>query len=342
MARRILLNSWQRRGALAWLLWPLSVLYGLVARSHRWLYRCGIRRVEHVAVPVVVVGNVVAGGAGKTPVVMALVAHLHAQGCTVGVLSRGYGRASRGCREVHHNSLARDAGDEPLLIKQTTGAPVFVAASRIEAARALLAAYPDVDLLVCDDGLQHHRLHRDIELCVFDECGLGNGFLLPAGPLREPWPRPLSLVLSATRQTGLDAFLAPRTLAGYARRSDGSRLPLDDLRAATGRPGAQLWAVAGIARPEAFFRMLRAAGLPLAHTLALADHTAFDAPVWIQSRQHTLLCTEKDATKLWLHRPDALAVPLVVTIEPAFWHAFDRLLQALAPKLSSRHGHTPS
>ena len=342
MASRILLNSWQRRGALAWLLWPLSLLYGLVASLHRWLYRSGIWRVERVTVPVVVVGNVVAGGGGKTPVVMALVAHLHAQGQKVGVLSRGYGRASRGCREVHHNSLATEAGDEPLLIKQTTGAPVFVAQSRIEAARALLAAYPQVELLVCDDGLQHHRLHRDIELCVFDECGLGNGFQLPAGPLREPWPRPTSLVLSATPHTGLDAFLASRTLAGYARRSDGSRLALDDLRGFTSRPQTQLWAVAGIARPEAFFSMLRATGLPLAHTLALADHAVFDAFSWAQMRQHTLLCTEKDAAKLWLHCPDALAVPLVVTLEPAFWDAFDRLLQALAPKLSSSHGHTPS
>ncbi len=293
-------------------------------------------------VPVVVVGNVVAGGGGKTPVVMALVAHLQTQGYTVGVLSRGYGRTSRDCREVHRGSVASDAGDEPLLIKQTTGAPVFVATSRIEAARALLAAYPDVGLLVCDDGLQHHRLHRDLEICVFDERGLGNGLLLPAGPLRERWPRPTGLVLTATPQSGLDAYLASRTLAGYARRRDGSQLRLDDLRSFRSRPQSQLWAVAGIARPEAFFGMLRAAGVPLAHTVALADHATFDAPDWAHTRQHTLLCTEKDATKLWLHRPDALAVPLLVTLEPAFWDAFGRLLQALVPKLSSSHGHTPS
>lgn len=319
-------RAWPRRGPLALLLWPVSILFGALAGARRLAYRVGVLRSEAVAVPVVVVGNVVAGGAGKTPVAIALVRHLQARGLRPGVVSRGHGRGPRDCREVRLDANPADVGDEPLLVARSTRAPVFVAPSRVEAARALLAAHPGCRVIVSDDGLQHARLRRDLEICVFDDRGVGNGWLLPAGPLREPWPRPVDLVVR-TAGAGVPGFEVQRQLAPVVRRGDGTELPLVAL---AGRP---LTALAGIARPEAFFAMLRARGVQPGRCLALPDHAALDTlPGGLDGE---LVCTEKDAVKLWRLRPDAWAVPLLVELEPAFWPAFDRLLDA---KLSSPHG----
>lgn len=347
--RATLQHAWTRRGALAWLLWPVSLLYRIAWLLRAAAYRTGLRTVYRAPVPVIVVGNVVAGGAGKTPVVIALVEHLQGRGLTVGVLSRGYGRRTQGWRLVAPTSSARDVGDEPLLILQRTGAPVAVAASRIDAARQLLAAQPGLDLLVCDDGLQHRALHRDIEICLFDDRGIGNGFLLPAGPLREPWPRGADLLVGTGRPVpgGHTVHRVRRSLADHALRADGSRFALQELPALAARWRRPLLAVAGTARPQAFFDMLRARGLPLAGTLALPDHADFDASRWRNDDGMTVLCTEKDAIKLWPHRPDALAVPLVVALEPPFWQALAQLLhergtQAVRAKLSSPDGYSSS
>ena len=140
---RPLNKAWARRGLLAWLLWPLSALFGTLVALRRGLYRVKVFKTQGVAVPVVVVGNVILGGSGKTPLVMALVQHLQARAWHVGVIARGYGRQTRGCREVLANSIVSDVGDEPALIKHATTVPVFVAVRRIDAARALLAHYPD-------------------------------------------------------------------------------------------------------------------------------------------------------------------------------------------------------
>lgn len=325
---RALRRAWLRRGALACALWPLSLVFGVLAGLRRAAFRHGLLGTERVDVPVVVVGNVVAGGAGKTPVVMAVVEHLRARGLAPGVISRGYGRRTEDCREVTATSRASDVGDEPLLVARSCGVPVFVAPRRIDAARALLAAHPGTRVLVCDDGLQHLALGRDIEICVFDERGIGNGWLLPAGPLREPWPRPVDLVLRAGEPAGIDGFSAQRRLAPYARRGDGKRVDLAALRS---RP---LTAIAGVASPEAFFAMLRAAGLRLNREIALPDHHDFRGDP-ILSGSTELVCTEKDAVKLWQLRPGAWAVPLELDVEPAFWQSLDALLDA---KLSSAHG----
>lgn len=321
--------AWLRRGAMARALTPLSGLYGAVTGLHRQLHRQGVLQAERADAAVVVVGNVVAGGAGKTPVVMALVEHLQALGLRPGVISRGYGRTSRGCMEVTPDSLAAVAGDEPLLVARSCQVPVFVGERRIEAARQLLARYPQTQVLVSDDGLQHVALARDIEICVFDERGTGNGWLLPAGPLREPWPRPVDLVLRPEAAAGIEGFTIARSLSAQAVRADGTRRPL------SGLAREPVVAVAGIAQPEAFFGMLVQAGVRPVQTLALRDHHDFERhPVrWPEGL--TAVCTQKDAVKLWRRHPDAWAVPLQVTIEPAFWQAFDALLAA---KLSSAHG----
>ncbi|RZI96001.1 MAG: tetraacyldisaccharide 4'-kinase, partial [Variovorax sp.] len=280
-------------------------------------------------VPVIVVGNVVAGGAGKTPVVMAVVRHLQARGLRVGVVSRGYGRATSDCREVLASSSARDVGDEPALIHRLTGAPVFVAARRVEAARALLARHPGTDVIVADDGLQHLALARDIEICVFDDRGIGNGWLLPAGPLREHWPRRCDLVLHTGDRPVFEGFTARRALADHAVRSDGTPMPLSALA------GQTVVALAGIAKPESFFAMLHARGIAPVESIALPDHYDFDSWRRPSHGAYSLVCTEKDAVKLWQVAPDALAIPLIFTPEPAFFSALDASLA----KLSSTDGH---
>lgn len=341
--RQLLLSTWNQRGALAFFLWPVSLLYGALTEMRRYLYRREIFTVHRVSVPVIVVGNVVVGGAGKTPVVMALLQHFQSRGVMAGVVSRGYGRQGKDCREVFADSVPSDAGDEPILIKRITGAPVFVAPARIDAARALLTAHPDVEVVICDDGLQHFGLHRDIDICVFDERGTGNGFFLPAGPLRERWPRPTDLVLAPESLRLAEGFHLWRDLADEAQRADGTRVALQDLRGSQQRDGTPLWAVAGIAQPEIFFAMLRARGLQLARAEALPDHAEFAGSEWINAGAHTLLCTEKDAVKLWRYRPDALAVPLALKIDSAFWKALDSLLTvAKSAKLSSKHGLSTS
>ena len=206
-------NMWARRGMPARLLLPLSWVFLLLQRARRGLYRAGVLRSHGAPVPVIVVGNVTVGGAGKTPVVMELVQHLLAMGLKPGVISRGYGRSSAACLEVLPGSAADMVGDEALMIRRRCAVPVFVARQRIGAAQALLDRYPGTDILLSDDGLQHLALRRDIEVCVFDERGVGNGWLLPAGPLREPWPRKVDLVLHPRRLAGFNARIGRPCLA---------------------------------------------------------------------------------------------------------------------------------
>jgi tetraacyldisaccharide 4'-kinase len=342
-------NAWKRRGPLACLLWPVAQLHAGAVVLRRWLYQQGILQSWPAGVPVIVIGNVVAGGAGKTPLVMALVQHLLAAGRHPGVVSRGYGRQNDNADnwlEVLPQLPASLCGDEPLLIRQRTGAPVFVARRRINAVRALLAAHPQTDLIICDDGLQHHALQRDLNIAVFDERGVGNGWLLPAGPLREAWPptdrpkqrsgpqsvTPIDLLLHTGQTAAFAGFHSRRSLADHAIAVDGTLVPLDSLQ------GEALVAVAAIASPEAFFSMLRQRGLTLAHCVPMPDHDNLDGmPLW-QAGQR-VLCTEKDAVKLFARYPDAgqqlLAVPLVFVPEPGFMQAFDARLNALLPPLSN-------
>lgn len=325
--QRALTRAWLHRGALAWLLMPLALLFGAISGFRRTLYRLNLFKQRRLRVPVVVVGNVVAGGSGKTPVVMALVRHLLARGMHVGVVSRGYGRDTLDCREVLINSPISVVGDEPALIKRSTSVPVFVARHRFDAASELLAKYPDTQIILCDDGLQHLSLHRDLEVCVFDDRGIGNGFLLPAGPLREPWPRPADLVLHTGSHPAFAGFTAVRALAPYAKDANGRQTSLAELTQLTGKP---ILALAAIAKPEEFFSMLRNKGVILAKTIALSDHHNFENWPDRQYAGYTLVCTEKDAVKLWSKVPNALAVPLQLHIEPAFFTKLDDLLLKIA------------
>ena len=303
-------REWLAPGLMSALLLPLSWLYGAVVQ-----WRTRHVQAELLPVPVIVVGNWIAGGAGKTPTTLALLHML--SGLKVGVVSRGYGRSNDNVHLLTRNSSAVEAGDEPLLIHLRSGVPVAVGRDRVAAARALLAAHPDLQLLISDDGLQHLRLPRALSVLVFDERGVGNGRLLPAGPLREPardTTRPDEIVLynAAQPSTPLPGFHARRQLGGAVALDAwwrGEAASLDTLYALRNR---SLVATAGMAQPQRFFDMLTELGLAFT-PLPLADHHDFSTLPWPADTTDVLL-TEKDAVKL---RPEALGATLawVVTLD---------------------------
>ncbi|MDM5178769.1 tetraacyldisaccharide 4'-kinase [Massilia sp. DJPM01] len=320
-------RAWQRRGALACALWPLSLLFRCVSGLRALLFRCGVLGSTRLPVPVIVVGNIFIGGTGKTPLTIWLAEALRGAGFTPGIISRGHGgadsaphsaphsashsaphsashsaphSASRSApRAVTADSSARDVGDEPLLIARRTGCPVVVGRDRGAAGRALLAAHPDVDVILTDDGLQHYALRRDIEIMLFDGRGVGNGWLLPAGPLREAPSRRRDFTIvnapeltPALRQAvGGQPFrmqLAGEFAEPLAR--PGQRVPLASLA------GRRLVAACGIGNPQRFFTLLRGAGLEVLE-LPLPDHHDFRDQPFAAIEADCILITEKDAVK---------------------------------------------
>lgn len=292
---------WHKRGLVPLLLLPLTAIFLCAVVLRRHAYRLGLLRVSTVRVPVVVVGNVAVGGSGKTPAVIWLIESLRARGWRPGVVSRGYGGTVIGTAAVRPDSDPSQVGDEPVLIARRTGAPVQVAKDRVAAAHALLAAHPDVDVLIADDGLQHYRLGRACEIVVLDPQALGNGLLLPAGPLREPLRRVVDahVVLLHAADAG-----APDPLQGtpafrmqlhpgafYRLGEPSQRCEPNALK------GLRLRALAGIGRPQRFFETLSALGLTLSRADAYPDHHAFSAADLALDDCDALLITEKDAIK---------------------------------------------
>jgi len=312
---------WRNRNAMTFLLWPFEALYKMAWRLRQWAISLGWIQQHRVSATVIVVGNVVAGGGGKTPLTMAIVQRLLSQGLQVGVVSRGYGRAQSSLQIVNAQSLASEVGDEPLMIFQKCRVPLVVGADRVEAAKFLLKQFPSVHVLVCDDGLQHIALQRDIEICVMDATGIGNGHLLPAGPLREPWPRDVDLLLHTHQRTLPEGFESRRELSSFAVASQGKTLSVAELKL---KP---VEVVSAIAQPDAFLAMLEQGQFQIRHSTALPDHDSFETWQPIHP-ELPLLCTEKDAVKLWTRFPHALALPLVFEPEVAFWEAFDQLFQS--------------
>jgi len=330
----LLARLWARTGVLTLLLLPLAGLFSLVAGARRLAYRRGWLVSVAVGVPVVVVGNITAGGSGKTPLTIWLVERLRARGLRPGVVSRGYGGSAQGCIEVGPDSEAAAVGDEPLLVQRKTGAPVVVGRDRVAAARTLLARHPGIDVVVSDDGLQHYRLRRDLELAVVDAAaGLGNGWPLPAGPLREP-ARRLRTVDAVLRVVRGEAGGHPLGVASWCVDTRPGRawrlLDPGESRALADLPGHDWLAVAGIGRPQGFFDMLARAGLRF-RACAYPDHHAFRPGELPAGRP--VLMTEKDAVKCFAFaETDWWAVSLDIAPEAGFAGWLDaRLSTATGP-----------
>jgi tetraacyldisaccharide 4'-kinase len=320
-----LTRAWLRRGPLALALWPLSLLFRALAALRVALFRRAILKSERLPVPVIVVGNIFIGGTGKTPLTIWLVEQLRAAGLHPGVISRGHGgEGESGPREVLPGSSARDVGDEPLLIANRSGCPVVVGRRRAQAGRHLLERHPEVDVLVTDDGLQHYALQRDVELVLFDGRGVGNGWTLPAGPLREPASRKRDFTVVNTPELTPALALAVggqpwqmRLAGGHAEqlRDPAQRLPLTSLH------GKRIVAAAGIGNPGRFFAMLKQAGLEI-RELPLPDHHDFLDDPFQGLDADLILITEKDAVKCRQlehlnNDPRLWVVPVAAQIDPA-------------------------
>jgi tetraacyldisaccharide 4'-kinase len=263
-----------------------------VAAARRKLYRLGLLAVYRAPVPVVVVGNITVGGTGKTPVVIALVEYLQERGIRVGVVSRGYGSTSRAATHwIDSSSDAGSCGDEPLLIHRRTGCPCVVASSRAEAVRALLAG-ASVDIIISDDGLQHYALARDMEIALLDEKRrIGNGFCLPAGPLREPLKR-----LQSADHVLYRGNPDPHTGVLYDAQClvnlrSGAQLPVTPAAL-----GGAVFAVAGIGQPGQFFESLQGYGFEV-QPVVFPDHHRYSAGDLDQLVGRPIIMTEKDAVK---------------------------------------------
>lgn len=310
-------SQWQRRGIWAWTMAPLALIFGLLLKLRRHLPPFKTSN-TCFSVPIVVVGNIYIGGTGKTPVVIALVKQLRELGWQPGVISRGYGTRIGEHPIVGQGHLdANRYGDEPALIARESGAPVSVHPNRSQAYFYLLERYPQVDVVISDDGLQHRRLYRDLEIIVQDNRGAGNGWLLPAGPLREPVSR-LKTVQALISRIDSDTPLAIKKqsalLAGGQLSSGLARLTKVSLRVerfrnlVTGQvlethrfvqfaKEKKVIAIAGIANPSRFFLTLEKMGFTLAHSKALADHFVFSPPFFNDLDTDIVLMTSKDAVK---------------------------------------------
>ncbi|WP_225764106.1 tetraacyldisaccharide 4'-kinase [Stenotrophomonas sp. Marseille-Q4652] len=306
----------------------VAPLYGAAIGLRRWLYRHGLLRRRQVPVPVIVIGNVTAGGTGKTPLTIALVQRLREAGWNPGVASRGYGREeSSRARWIDADTPVELGGDEPLLIAHKTGVPVRVDRDRVAAARALIEA--GCNVIVCDDGLQHYRLARDIEIEVVDaQRRYGNGLMLPAGPLREPVARARECDFRVVNlgqvaeppQSGFGEWPMRVRIEGAQPLTGGRERPLSAFS------GQRVHAVAGIGHPQRFFAMLRGHGIGVVPH-AFADHHRYQSEDLDFGSGLPVLMTEKDAIKCHGFARDwHYSVPLHADLPAAFWIALlDRL-----------------
>jgi tetraacyldisaccharide 4'-kinase len=324
----------------AWLLAPLAGLFALLSGLRRVAYRAGLLRSRHPGVPVIVVGNLTVGGSGKTPFVIWLAQQLSQRGRKVGIVSRGYGGTQRLAARLPDQADPSLYGDEPALIQAATGLPVAVAAVRSQAAERLVEG-DAVDLIVCDDGLQHYALRRDFEIAVVDgQRGFGNRWLLPAGPLREPRSRLRSVDAVVVRDPGVAGLPGLRELTsdcvdmrlvlGGLRSLLTDKIELTDVAQWRGRT---VHAVAGIGMPERFFAALRAAGLAVLEREA-PDHHRWSARELNFGDGLPVLMTGKDGVKCrGFAQPHWYSVELRAEIPPA---QAERLLTRLLARIGAR------
>ncbi len=327
IARFLTEKVWPQRGVWAWCLFPLSLLYVAVISIRRALYYSGILPIQSWSTPVIVVGNINVGGSGKTPLVIHIVEQLHQQGWQPGVVTRGYGAGAKQWPQfVDARSDARYSGDEPVMIAKRTGCPVMVDPDRANAVTTLLAM-GGVDIVISDDGLQHYRMGRDVEVVVIDgQRRGGNGWCLPAGPLREPWGnrKDADLIVCNGGQPEPGEFamrLLPRAAINLADRNQSR--PLAEFS------GLTVHAVAGIGAPQRFFDMLADNGLTVTPH-AFPDHHRFDPRDFMVFKEQPVLMTAKDAIKCQRFATDSMwMVPVEIEIDPEFMVQLTKLLQRL-------------
>lgn len=304
-------------------LWPASRVFAALAWLRRLAYRTGLLARARAGVPVLVVGNLVAGGSGKTPIALWIAQQARAAGAHPALLARGWGGSAQGAREVNLAASPDEVGDEPLLLARRSGLPVWIGRDRASAVDALRARHPDVDLVVLDDGLQHYRLARDLELAVVDARGFGNGWRLPAGPLREAPARLASV--DAVLAHGIDparlrafAGAVPVFTVSLAGAVLERLIDAGDRRPASAFAASPVHAVAGIGDPSRFFRHLEGLGLRvLPH--AFPDHHRFCAADLAFGDDLPVVMTEKDAVKCraFAHAAHWM-LPVDAVPEPAF------------------------
>jgi tetraacyldisaccharide 4'-kinase len=329
---RVFEHFWYRIRPAHLVLIPLCWLFGAAVAVRQWLYRIGGLHRERMRVPVIIVGNITVGGTGKTPSVLWLVDCLQEHGYRPGILTRGYG-GSEDLQEVRPDSDPARAGDESVLLAKRAAVPVFAGRDRAHAARALLFAYPGRDVLVSDDGLQHYGLARDVEIAVVDgERRFGNGWLLPAGPLREPVRRLTSVdAVLVVGDSVLPAVRTPQFLANLTGDSFENLLNPEFRVSAAHLRDKALHAVAGIGNPQRFFSQLQRMGLTFrAHPFP--DHFRFRPDDLAFAGDDVVLMTEKDAVKCSAFaRENWWSLPVEAEVDPA-------LGDLILAKLRSLHG----
>ncbi|PWK92949.1 tetraacyldisaccharide 4'-kinase [Fulvimonas soli] len=316
-----LASAWYGDARPPWWTRPLAALYGGVAACRRRLYGSGLLRSECLPVPVLVVGNLTAGGTGKTPLTIALAEALRERGRRPGVVSRGYGGRRRGPLLLGDEPDPAEVGDEPCLIR-AAGVPVAVGRDRPAAARLLAEA--GCDVVIADDGLQHYRLARDVEICVVDGARrFGNGRLLPAGPLREPLARLRTVDFVVCNGAAMEGAATMRLEGAEAvALAGGARRPLADFA------GRAVHAVAAIGNPQRFFDALRARGIEvIGH--AFPDHHAFAPADLAFGDDRPVLMTDKDAVKCRrFAQPHWWRVPVRAELPAGFIEAVAARLEA--------------
>ena len=277
---------------------PISWLFALLSALRRFLYRIKLLKSYQLAVPVIVVGNINVGGTGKTPFVIWLAEQLKLAGYTPGVISRGYGGKTGELMQALPDTSPFLVGDEPVLIASRTRCPVFVSSDRIRAGESLLQQFPACDVIISDDGLQHYRMQRDVEIVVYDAGkAFGNGALLPAGPLREPESRLSSVdaVISNDNSNGKSTVNGAFNMQLVS--GDFYNLAQPSVKANPADfAGKKILAIAGIGNPQRFYKQLSQLGLHF-ESLAFADHYLYSAEDFANTNADIILMTEKDAVK---------------------------------------------
>lgn len=313
------------------LLIPLSWIFGALVVIRATLYKIGILKSTRLRVPVIVVGNINVGGTGKTPLVIWLAAQLQQQGFNVGIISRGYGGNANQVTEVFANSHPAQVGDEPVLIAKRTQCPMFVGANRAAAGQALLQAHPQCNLIISDDGLQHYRLQRDVEIALINSSQLQNSQLrlLPAGALREKMTRlqTVDAIVDSSLISVVIGNLQPPIFHMQLQGDIFTALNDPNSRqAASYFADKTLVAIAGIGNPERFFNKLTSLGLQFEQQV-FADHHAFSAQDLAPFANKTILMTEKDAVKCAAFTThDAWYLPVVATVSESSQGALTALI----------------